>query len=210
MAAFMRHGLLANHLKSTSPILAVNTTSFRFDITRLKSKKPSQKPIRKLEDQKKSLAVKGFLHYQKSYDPPKDVCDRIDKICENHSIPVDNQTKLHDPLQRFHLFSACEIELEHSIPNSTLYEIETIHDLKQFYQSPVNSRVPLEMMKNMDLPKNLQINQEYVRFHPDTDTMFGGKTAFPKSSTLVTGLKYKKKYPGHQQEDPYLEEMMKI
>lgn len=44
----------------------------------------------------------------------------------------------------------------------------------------------------------------------DTDTMFNGKTAFPKSSTLVTGLKYKKKYPGHMQENPWLNEQMKI
>lgn len=26
--------------------------------------------------------------------------------------------------------------------------------------------------------------------------MFGGKTAFPGSSTIVTGVKYRKKYPG--------------
>lgn len=42
------------------------------------------------------------------------------------------------------------------------------------------------------------------------DTMFNGKTAFPKSSTLVTGLKYKKKYKGHMQENPFLEDMLKI
>lgn len=44
----------------------------------------------------------------------------------------------------------------------------------------------------------------------DTDVMFGGKTAFPKSSTIVTGLKYKKKYPGHMQENPWLSEQLKI
>lgn len=26
--------------------------------------------------------------------------------------------------------------------------------------------------------------------------MFGGKTAFPESSCIVTGIKYRKKYPG--------------
>lgn len=67
-----------------------------------------------------------FLHYQKSYNPPGDVCKRIDKICEDQSISVDDETRVHDPVQRFHLFLACERELEHSIPNSTLYEIETI------------------------------------------------------------------------------------
>ena len=36
----------------------------------------------------------------------------------------------------------------------------------------------------------------------ETDTLFNGRTAFPKSSTIVTGLKYKKKYPGHKQPPP--------
>ena len=31
----------------------------------------------------------------------------------------------------------------------------------------------------------------------ETDTMFNGVSAFPRSSTIVTGLKYKKKYRGY-------------
>ncbi|XP_076661198.1 mitochondrial ribosomal protein L50 [Halictus rubicundus] len=210
MAALIRHGLLANHLKSTSSILAVNTTSLRHDITRSKSKVPRVKPIRRFEDEKKSLATKGFLRYEKSYDPPANVSSRIDKICENQSIATSDETQLNDPLQRFQLFVACEKELQHSVYNSMLCSIETIGDLKKFYQTPVGSKTPLDMMRDTDLPKNLHINYEYHRFHPDTDTMFGGKTAFPKSSTIVTGLKSKKKYPGHQQEDPYLDQLLKI
>lgn len=48
----------------------------------------------------------------------------------------------------------------------------------------------------VDLPENLHIQHEYLRFHPDTDTKFGGETAFPLRSTIVTGLRYKKKYAG--------------
>ncbi|KZC04607.1 hypothetical protein WN55_00682 [Dufourea novaeangliae] len=91
-----------------------------------------------------------------------------------------------------------------------LCSIETIGHLKEFYATPVNIQTPLDSMRNVDLPKNLHINYEYHRFHPDTDTMFGGKTAFPKSSTIVTGLKYKKKYPGHQQKNPFLDTLLKI
>lgn len=53
-------------------------------------------------------------------------------------------------------------------------------------------------MKTMDLPENLHIQTEPVRFNPETDTMFNGQTAFPCSSTIVTGLKAKKKYKGHE------------
>lgn len=52
-------------------------------------------------------------------------------------------------------------------------------------------------MRTMDLPQNLHIQHEYVRFTGDPNDRFGGKTACPKSSTLVTGLKYRKKYQGY-------------
>lgn len=37
----------------------------------------------------------------------------------------------------------------------------------------------------------------------DTDTKFGGVTAFPESSTLVTGLKYKDKYKGFKAQEKW-------
>ncbi|XP_034188971.2 mitochondrial ribosomal protein L50 [Osmia lignaria lignaria] len=213
MAALIRHGLLANPFKSSSTILVSNTTSFRYDVTRFKSCKKS-KPVKKsastFKDDTASLSTKGFLRYRKAYNPPDDVSNRINKICEEQSISASNETKINDPLQRFNLFLACEREFDHLLNNSNLCFIETIADLKEYYQTPVGNATPWEVMRKMDLPPNLHINYDYVRFHPDTDTIFNGKTAFPKSSTLVTGLKYKKKYPGHQQEDPYLEHMLKI
>lgn len=68
-----------------------------------------------------------------------------------------------------------------------------------FYQTPISTTLPLDAMKTMELPTNLHIQHEYVRFHPETDTRFDGKTAFPRSSTIVTGLKARKKYEGHVQ-----------
>lgn len=58
--------------------------------------------------------------------------------------------------------------------------------------------MPYDALKNIDLPENLHIQYDYVRFHPDTDTKFNGQSAFPRSSTLVTGLKYRGKYQGHE------------
>ncbi|XP_017796946.1 PREDICTED: 39S ribosomal protein L50, mitochondrial [Habropoda laboriosa] len=213
MAALIRHGLLVNPLKSLSTILSVNTTSLRYDITRFKSKKRVKQVPQKaklFENETRSLAAKGFLRYRNEYNPPKDVFDRINKICETQQVSTTDETKLEDSLQRFNLFVACEQEFKHPLMNSMLYSIETIGDLKEYYQTPVGNQTPLDLMRNMDLPENLHINYEYVRFHPDTDTLFNGKTAFPKSSTIVTGLKYKKKYPGHYQEHPFLEHMTKV
>nr|CAD7608991.1 unnamed protein product [Timema genevievae] len=81
----------------------------------------------------------------------------------------------------------------------TLYSAATAQrgDVIEYYQTPVNAKTPLDALKNIELPPNLHIQHEYHRFHPDTDTMFGGISVFTKSSTIVTGLKYKKKYKGH-------------
>jgi large subunit ribosomal protein L50 len=57
--------------------------------------------------------------------------------------------------------------------------------------------VPLEKFKSVELPPNVHIQYDYHRFHPETDTMFNGVSAFPQSNTVVTGLKYKKKYAGY-------------
>ncbi|RLU21410.1 hypothetical protein DMN91_005783 [Ooceraea biroi] len=182
----------------------------RHDITRHKSKGRSRVEAKaRIDSAGISLAARGFLRPQKSYEPPADSSDRIDKIRESQTISVSDDTQLEDAV-RFKLFTACEEEFKYSIPNSLLHTIGSIADLKQFYSTPVDSTTPYEAFHRLDLPKNLHIQQEYHRFHPDTDTMFGGVTAFPKSSTIVTGLKYKKKYPGHKQENPWLSEMMKI
>lgn len=62
----------------------------------------------------------------------------------------------------------------------------------------IDARVPLEKFKSIELPPNVSIQYEYHRFHPETDTMFGGVSAFPRRSTVVTGLSYKKKYAGYK------------
>lgn len=69
-------------------------------------------------------------------------------------------------------------------------------DVIRFYNTPVSTTLPMDVLRKIELPENLHILHEYKRFNPADDTMFGGKSAFPKSSTLVTGLKYKKKYQG--------------
>lgn len=47
------------------------------------------------------------------------------------------------------------------------------------------------------------VNVNSIFFIADTDAMFGGVTAFPESSTIVTGLKYKKKYQGFKAIDKF-------
>lgn len=49
---------------------------------------------------------------------------------------------------------------------SHIFLLYVLGDLKEFYQIPVGNKTPLDIMRNIELPKNLHINYEYIRFHP--------------------------------------------
>ncbi|KAH8303780.1 hypothetical protein KR018_002412 [Drosophila ironensis] len=142
-----------------------------------------------------SLAAKGFLRPHKPYAPLPDAADRVRAVATALKLKGDN---LGDLSAKFDFLSACFQELGHGVPNSQVHELNSIADVIAFYETPVDTTVPLDALKRVELPENLHIQYEYLRFNPETDTKFGGKTAFPKSSTLVTGLKYRGKYEGHE------------
>jgi len=83
-----------------------------------------------------------------------------------------------------------------------LHTIKTPLDVLNFYNTTVTTTTPYEELRTKQLPPNLHVQYDYVRFHPDTDTMFNGITAYPESSTIVTGLKAKEKYQGYKQRAP--------
>ncbi|KAH8317234.1 hypothetical protein KR074_006709, partial [Drosophila pseudoananassae] len=142
-----------------------------------------------------SIAAKGFLRPHKPYTPPVDAADRIRSVASSLQLKGDT---LGDLSEKFKLLSACFQELKHGVPNSQVHELNTISDVIIFYETSVDTTVPLDALKRVELPENLHIQYEYLRFNPETDTKFNGQTAFPKSSTLVTGLKYRGKYEGNE------------
>ncbi|XP_055609726.1 39S ribosomal protein L50, mitochondrial [Uranotaenia lowii] len=153
-------------------------------------------PGKMIQSVGQSLSSKGYLRSAKPYMPPDNVEQEILKLAQTANIK-DSTQAFADQKQKFEFLSACFAAFKHSVPNSQLHEIKTIEDTIQFYQSPIDTTLPLDALKTVQLPENLHIQHEYIRFHPETDTMFGGRSAFPKSSTIVTGLRYKDKYKGH-------------
>lgn len=119
---------------------------------------------------------------------------------------------------KFKVLDACFKDFEHCVPNSQFHELKTVGkystdhsignivfintfivgDVIKFYEKSVSSTAPFDSLVKMKLPENLHIQYNYVRFNPENDTKFNGQTAFPKSSTLVTGLKYRDKYDGFE------------
>ncbi|KAL4707409.1 hypothetical protein ACJJTC_008594 [Scirpophaga incertulas] len=142
-----------------------------------------------------SLAARGFLRPYKQWEPPANIEETINKICSENGLNIDSDLDSLD--KKFVVLNACYKETGHSVPNSLLHTIETIEGLVEFYKTPVDTTTPFDSLLKMDLPKNLHIQENYIRFHPEKDTLFNGKSAFPKSSTIVTGLKSRKKYEGY-------------
>ncbi|RZC33586.1 uncharacterized protein BDFB_000426 [Asbolus verrucosus] len=193
MAALMRHGVF----KTVQMGPAAN--ALRFATKAEKKKGIDRKAPPRIDSSAQAVAAKGFLRPQKSYTPPADLRARLDAVARGVLGGAAGDASLADLALKFDLCSACAREFDHAIPNSILHTVQTLDDVRNFYQTPVDTKTPLDKMRNMELPENLHVQFEYHRFHPETDTMFGGQTAFNRSSTLITGLKYKGKYKGHIQ-----------
>ncbi|KOB78972.1 Uncharacterized protein OBRU01_01431 [Operophtera brumata] len=149
---------------------------------------------KKLQAAAESLASRGFLRPSKPWDPPASIENTITQICADNGLKSDSEIETLDV--KFAVLKACYEETGHSVPNSLMHTIETVDDLKSFYMTPVDTKTPFDALTKMELPKNLHVQENYVRFHPDKDTLFNGATAYPKSSTIVSGLKTRKKYEG--------------
>lgn len=107
-----------------------------------------------------------FLRSQKPYTPPNSVKTKLNEIFQEILGTTDKNTPIKDLNKRYALFVACSEQLQHSIPNSLLHTIETTGDIEKFYETPVETVTPLDKLQNMDLPQNLHVQYEYVRFHP--------------------------------------------
>lgn len=127
------------------------------------------------------------MRSQIEYNPPQDVEEKISAIAKDLGVS-DLKAK------KFDFLDKCAITFNgHQIPNSRIYEMKTIQDVIEFYCTRVDIRTPYEELANSELVPNLHIIPHAHRYNPETD----GVSAFPKSSTLVTGIKTRKVYKGH-------------
>ncbi|XP_043200084.1 39S ribosomal protein L50, mitochondrial-like [Amphibalanus amphitrite] len=132
------------------------------------------------------------------YQPPVDVHSQLSEVFRAVLGPAAGaHTAVGDLAAKHRLLTACADRLGHHVTNSQLHNITTLGDVISYYSEPVTTSTPLEQLSEQELPKNIHVQLEYLRFHPETDTKFGGVTAFPKSSTVVSSIKYKKKYRGY-------------
>ncbi len=99
------------------------------------------------------------------------------------------------------LLSECVHRFGHDISNTTLNDLKTVSDVINYYLTEQKDTNTLEdMQQKPDLPRNLHIATEYVRFDPKTDTFFDGKDAYAGRDTHVSSLWYSKKYKAIKKE----------
>ncbi|VVC29627.1 Hypothetical protein CINCED_3A019577 [Cinara cedri] len=163
---------------------------------------PWTPPRSKFEGNTSAIASRGFLRPLKEYDPPIDIKNVIIKIA-NNTINQTNTFYQLDKNEKIRLLKKCEEVVDHKVPNSILHTLNTLGEIYEFYETPVDIIVPYDALLKRELPPNLHIIANYTRFNPETDLLFDGVTAFPRSSNLVTGLKTKKKYKGFTTTSPY-------
>lgn len=148
-----------------------------------------------------SLKKKTGVISVRGYSPPHDVEERVIKTCSDIlSQQVDSSTKLDDRLLKFNVLTRLMEDLDHPIPNTELSTMHTVGDVVTFFSTPVTDRSAFEDLSKLNLPRNLHIQMEPIRFDPETDTFFDGQSAFPGRPTVVTSLKYRRKYKGHSGE----------
>jgi len=145
----------------------------------------------------KNAGTKTKLTTIRAYNPPADLLNTVQGVVTKIFPDVENwKTASLDNLpHKLLILNELIQELDHDISNFKLNEMRTIDDVIQYYQTPVLETTAYEdLARKQDLPENLHINLEPVRFNPETDTLHGGVNALPGQDTIVTSLKYKRKY----------------
>ena len=85
-------------------------------------------------------------------------------------------------------------EFDHFIPNTELHDMKTIEQAVGFFQREVRDTTCLEDLSNVDLPKNLHINTDYIRYDRENNPLWPGKDAFPGKQTKAFSSKFTRKY----------------
>ena len=97
----------------------------------------------------------------------------------------------------------------HRVPNSLLHTMTSLDKVFSFYSTPVSEESPYDKLEagvqRGDLPQNLHVQIEPLRFDPSTATSDLGKiTAYPRQSTLLVTPEARKKWkPVKAKHSPY-------
>lgn len=165
------------------------------------------------ENQMKSLKVKGFRRPYMPYNPPEDMerlffeaCAKVlptDIFSNNKDLSTVSFEVLGGRVKG-ELLNAIGEALQHYVPNSMLHDMNTLDKVLHFYSVEITKESSYDRLESMskkgELPPNLHIQLEPVRFDPKAAEEDGNEqdvariTAFPRSSTILVHPESRKKY----------------
>jgi hypothetical protein len=149
------------------------------------------------------------------YIPPSDLEQIIYRLANETIDNFKQETRsegnwkfvsLTNSLNKYNLLTRCMKECSHTISNMSLNDMKTLEDVYQYFSTPVKDTNVLEdIQQSNELPANVHIQLDAVRYTPETNSFFNELDAFPKRSTKVVDLWYKKKYAAYpkNEEDPF-------
>ncbi|KRX34406.1 39S ribosomal protein L50, mitochondrial [Trichinella murrelli] len=146
------------------------------------------------------IRARSVLKHLNVYVPPEDLQNRLENAVKKYCPSWNENWKefsLEDAKMKFQILNHLEISLGKLILNSCLHELKTMEDVLNYFLKPVSITSDYsKMARSSQLPKNVHILEDAVRFHPLTDEQHGGITAFPKSSTYVPSLRFRRYVKG--------------
>uniref|UniRef100_A0A5S6Q2G0 Large ribosomal subunit protein mL50 n=1 Tax=Trichuris muris TaxID=70415 RepID=A0A5S6Q2G0_TRIMR len=146
---------------------------------------------------------RGFLKRLDAYEPAGNVEEIIQKVfskcCDSPENGDWKSVSLGDRQFKLRFIDETERALGKRVLSSELHQLKTVRDVVEFFKVPVEVITKYSRMARSNcLPKNLHILEDAVRFHPLTDTEHDGVSAFPKSSTYVSSLRYRRFLKGYR------------
>jgi len=147
-----------------------------------------------------SIRARSLLKNNYCYQPSDNIAIIIKESASELGISLNNSdyltSKLDDIDKKEKLLIKLGNDTKHFVPNSQLHKISVLGDVLEFYSKPVNNITKYsEMARDEDLPKNIAVMENPVRFNPnDTESPHGGVTAFPGEGGQIYGLRNKRIY----------------
>ncbi|XP_041378718.1 39S ribosomal protein L50, mitochondrial-like [Gigantopelta aegis] len=149
-----------------------------------------RKPLTKIDgpttvDRLQSLKKQTSVCTVRGYKPPTDLLERMERITCELCGDVGDWTAVSlgdDRRLKFKLLTRFIKEFDHDIPSCELHDMHSVGDAITFFTTEVRDTSTYEDLSKLDLPKNLHIQLKHLSFDPETDTMFGGVSAFDQKT----------------------------
>merc|ERR1712198_574363 len=155
-----------------------------------------------LESQLQSMKTKGFLRSYKSYNPPADLDSKFLR-CVSEIL----EQKLSD-ISSVQNMEITSLDLKLKLINGLHKEFS--HKIYNYYKHPVSTSTPYQQlhddMLDGNLPDNLVVQLDAIRFTGEGDHPMDKVTAFPRRNTIYTSINARDQIVAKKKPSPYQEE----